>query len=109
MPINGGGHRLQVVVGDDDSVGVGLGYAHVSSRASGLDGDVATFTGSYNPPRSSETFLELTYLYAVTPWMQFQPDIQYVFNPGAGVANPNGSGQKINDELVIGVRTNILF
>ncbi len=94
---------------DDDSVGFGLGYAHVSSRASGLDGDVQTFTATYNPPRHSETFLELTYLYAVTPWMQLQPDIQYVFNPGAGLANPNGSGQKIGDELVIGVRTNILF
>jgi porin len=45
----------------------------------------------------------------VTPWWQIQPDFQYVFNPGAGVANPNSPGQQAKDEAIIGVRTNILF
>lgn len=93
---------------DDDTFGIGLGYAHVSSRVSALDSDTAAFTGSFVPARTSETFLETTYSYAVTPWLQMQPDLQYVFNPGGGLANAAGTG-KIGDEAVVGLRTNILF
>jgi porin len=63
----------------------------------------------YHPVRSGETFVELTYQYQVKPWLQLQPDLQYVFNPGAGLANPNDPTQRINNELVLGVRANILF
>jgi len=52
--------------------------------------------------------VEVTYQYQVTPWWQLQPDVQYVFNPGAGLANPAGTG-KIGNEAVLGLRTNILF
>jgi len=93
---------------DDDTFGIGMGYARVSGSVSGLDHDTAFFTGAFTPIRSGETFLELTYQYQATPWWQLQPDIQYVFNPGAGLANPNGTG-RIGNELVLGLRTNILF
>jgi len=93
----------------DDTFGLGLGYTHVSSQASAYDRDVAIETGTFNPPRSSETFIEATYQYQVTPWLQLQPDLQYVFNPGGGVANPSAPNQRIKDELVLGARTNILF
>jgi porin len=93
---------------DDDSFGIALGYAKVSSRLAGLDRDTAFFTGSFTPIRSSETFVEVTYQYQWTPWLQVQPDFQYVFNPGGGLANPTGPG-KIGNEAVLGVRTNILF
>jgi porin len=53
--------------------------------------------------------LEVTYQYQVTPWWQLQPDFQYVFNVGDGEANPNIPTQKIRNEAVIGVRTNITF
>lgn len=94
---------------DDDTVGIAMGYARVSSRAAALDRDTQLFTGAFTPARSGETFLELTYQYEVTPWWQLQPDFQYVFDPGAGVANPNAPGQKIGDEAVLGIRTTILF
>jgi porin len=58
--------------------------------------------------RSSETFLEVTYQYAVAPWLMLQPDFQYVFNPGGGIANTAGTA-KVSDEAVLGVRTNIPF
>jgi porin len=93
---------------DDDTFGIGLGYAKVSSRAAALDRDTASFTGSFNPVRTSETFVETTYSYAVAPWLQLQPDLQYVFNPGGGLANASGTG-KIQDEFILGLRTNILF
>ncbi len=93
---------------DDDTFGIGMGYAKISGQAAGLDQDTASFTGTLNPTRSSETFLEVTYQYAVAPWLQLQPDFQYIFNPGGGIANADGTA-KVGDEAVIGVRTNILF
>lgn len=93
---------------DDDTFGIGIGYAQVSARAAGLDRDTAVFTGTFNPARTGETFVEVTYAYAFTPWLQLQPDVQYVFNPGGGVANPADTG-KIKDEFVLGLRTNILL
>jgi len=93
---------------DDDTFGVGLGFAQVSGQASALDQDTAFYTGAFNPARSSETFIEVTYQYSVAPWLQLQPDFQYVFNPGAGIANASGTA-RIKDEAVLGVRTNILF
>jgi porin len=93
---------------DDDTFGVGMGFAKVSSGAAAFDEATALYTASFNPTRTSETFVEVTYQYSVAPWLQLQPDFQYVFNPGGGVANAGGTG-KIKDEAVIGVRTNILF
>ena len=63
----------------------------------------------YTPIRSSETFLEASYQIQVARWWQIQPDLQYVINPGAGIANPNDPTQRIKNELVIGLRTNITF
>jgi porin len=61
------------------------------------------------PVRGGETYLEVSYQYQATPWWQLQPDIQYVFNPGGGVANPNDPATRVGNELVLGIRTNILF
>jgi porin len=94
---------------DDDTVGIGMGYARVSGTAAQLDQQTGLFNGSPYPVRGGETFIEITYQYQVTPWWQVQPDIQYVFNPGGGVPNQNGNGQRVGNELVLGLRTNILF
>ena len=94
---------------DVDTFAIGMGYARVGSHARGLDHDTAFFTGSNFPVRGTETFVEATYQYQVTPWWQLQPDIQYVFNPGAGAPNPNDLGRTIRNELVVGIRTNVLF
>ncbi|MFI5382595.1 MAG: carbohydrate porin, partial [Tepidisphaerales bacterium] len=94
---------------DDDTFAIGMGYAHVSDRAAALDRDAAFFTGSFTPVRSGETFIEVTYQYQATPWWQIQPDFQYVFNPGAGIANPTVPTQRVRNETIFGLRTNILF
>jgi len=94
---------------DSDVFGIGMGYAHVSKRAAGLDADTASYTGSYTPRRGSETYFEMFYQYAATPWMQIQPDVQYTINPGAGIANANNPNARLRDELVLGARTNISF
>jgi len=95
---------------DNDVFGIGMGYAHVSGRAADLDRDTGIFTGAYYPVRGSETFIEVTYQYQLTPWCQLQPDFQYVFNPGGGIPNPNSpSGQRVKNEAVLGLRVNIAF
>ena len=43
------------------------------------------------------------------PWWQVQPDLQYVFNPGGGLADPNDPSRKVASEFVLGLRTNVLF
>jgi porin len=94
---------------DDDTFSIGMGYAKVSSAVAALDKQTAAYTGTFVPTQGGETYLEVSYQYQATPWWQLQPDIQYVFNPGGGVANPNNPSARVGNELVLGVRTNILF
>jgi porin len=94
---------------DDDTFGIGMGYAKVSASVAALDAAQAYYTGAFVPRRGGETFVEVTYQYQATPWWQIQPDIQYVFNPGGGIANPSNPTQRVGNELVLGLRTNILF
>jgi len=94
---------------DDDTAAIGMGWAKISQAASALDQATGAFTGTFYPVRTSETYLEATYQIQVTPWWQVQPDIQYVFNPGGGILNPNVPGATTKNELVLGMRTNILF
>ncbi len=95
----------------DDTLSLGMGYAHVSSRAAALDHDAASLAAdqTYAGVRTSETYVEATYQYQVHPWWQVQPDLQYVFNPGGGIASPSNPAQRVADEFVLGLRTNVLF
>ncbi len=93
---------------DEDTLGVGFGYATVGKAASDFDKEVQRVTGQ-GFRRSAETMIEVTYQAKVTNWMQLQPDFQYVWNPGAGVANPNDPTQKLHNEAIFGLRTNITF
>jgi porin len=95
----------------DDTFGLGMGYASVTGDVSGLDRDTGSFAtpGTYSPVRSSETYVEATYQYQVRPWMQLQPDVQYIVNPGAGIVDPNNANRRVGNEFVIGLRANILI
>lgn len=94
---------------DNDTFGIGYGLAQVSTRAIALDRDTVQATGVPMPIRSNEQFIEVTYQAQFAPWWQVQPDFQYVFNPGAGISNPNNTAQRIGNEAVVGLRTNITF
>lgn len=93
----------------DDTFGLGIGYAHVSDQASLLDQQTNQYNNSALPIRSSETNVELTYQYQLKPWIQLQPDVQYTINPGGGAANPFNPSQRIGNEWVVGLRSNINF
>ena len=94
---------------DDDTAGLAMGYAKVSGSSAALDRQTAFFSGGFVPVQSGETFIELTYQYQLTPAVQLQPDFQYVFNPGGGVANPNSPNQQVQNEAVLGVRVIVTF
>ena len=42
-----------------------------------------------NPPQTYEMALELTYIIQATRWLQIQPDLQYIINPGGNGKIPN--------------------
>jgi porin len=95
---------------DNDAFGVEMGTVWASSGASGFDRQMQFFQPSiYTPIRSNETFVEATYQFQLLPSWQIQPDVQYFINPGMGITNPNDPTQRIKNELVIGLRTNITF
>lgn len=95
---------------DDDTAGLALTYIKVSDRVRQSDQDfINENPGTFALLRSSETVLEATYQYQVTPWWILQADAQYTWNPGGGIVNPNDPTQKIKNEFVLGLRTNITF
>jgi porin len=93
---------------DNDTVGLAVGYAHISSRAQSLASDQALVTPGY-PSRSAETILEATYQYQVAPWWQVQADFQYAFRPAGGIPDPQNPSQRVGDAAIVGVRTTIVF
>lgn len=70
----------------DDVLGLGMARAQTSN----------VFRRALPGARSAETALELTYYVPVNPHLSIQPDIQYIFNPGA---DPSA-----NHALVLGAR-----
>jgi porin len=95
---------------DSDVFGVEMGTAWASRGASSFDRQMQFFQPSvYTPIRGSETFLEATYQFQVLPSWVIQPDVQYFINPGLGIANPDEPTQRIKNEFVVGLRTNVNF
>ena len=88
---------------NNDQAGLDLGIAHISSRVA--DADAAAGL----PRQGTEMLIEATYQAQATSWLVLQPDIQYVVNPAGGVNNPNGSGKKLGNELVAGLRAVVVF
>ncbi len=82
---------------DNDTLGLGYGYGSISHAT------LAT------PHRTAEHFFELTYQAQVTPWLQIQPDAQYIIRPNGGVPNPYAPGRLLKDEAVFGVKAIITF
>lgn len=78
---------------DSDIAGIGFSYTKISSNACNEDdGPLDT---------RHEAILEATYKVQATEWLTVQPDIQYIFNPGAC--------EKQDNAFVAGVRFNVTF
>jgi porin len=93
---------------DDDTLGIGYGWAHISGAVADFDRDSSL--GSFpHPVRDTESFIEVTYQCQITPWWIIQPDLQYIMNPGGGILNPLNPSRLVGNELVVGLRTLINF
>ncbi len=94
---------------ENDTLGLGVSWARISDTALAGDAAFAQATGAFLPTRTSETVLELSYQAQVAPWWVVQPALQYVFNPGGGIPNPNQPDKRIGDAFILGLRTGITF
>jgi porin len=88
---------------DNDQAGIDFGLGQVSSSVASLDRDEGITA------RGTEELIELTYQAQITPWLQLQPDVQYIVNPGAGIPDPSNPVQNLRNELVAGARSVITF
>ena len=94
----------------EDVLALGMGVAHVSKQALSLANDqLAQGQAPSGPTLHQETFVELSYQYQLRPWVWLQPDVQYVFNPGAGAVDPRAPNRLLGNEWVMGVRANVSF
>ena len=80
---------------DNDTIGIGFGYAQLSNGARKSLKDEGSI------PIGAEMVIEFTYQAAITPWLVLQPDLQYIINPGGST--------DIDNALVIGGRAAITF
>ncbi len=89
---------------DNDQVGFGISSVRVD-QAIGSNGSLA----SQYRFHGYETVFELSYLAQVLPWLQVQPDFQYVVTPGGGIPNPDHPNQRVGSAAVFGLRTIAAF
>ncbi len=80
---------------DNDTIGIGFGYAQLS------DGARSSVLDEGANPAAAEMVIEFTYQAEITPWLIIQPDLQYIINPGGA--------SDLNNALVIGGRAAITF
>jgi porin len=94
---------------DADTAGLAFAYARLSDTATKLDSDTAFFTGNPYPNRRNETTLDLSYQAQIAPWLQVQPDAQYLFNLNGGVPNPHNPRKRLGDAAAFGLRMTATF
>ncbi|MCW6510825.1 carbohydrate porin [Lichenifustis flavocetrariae] len=94
---------------DNDTVGLALEWARVGARARAGDRAAASAMPGDPTVRSGETVLEATYQAQIQPRWQIQPDLQFIINPGGGVADPDHAGHQIGNATVMGIRSVVVF
>ena len=84
---------------ENDTLGVGFSYTGISGSlsrgAQEIGGPAYDFSG----------VLEVSYQMVVAPWWIVQPDIQYVFQPGAAPVSAGGT----QDAIVLSLQTEVSF
>lgn len=94
--VNLGAHvRGPVASRPNDIIGVGWTRAGTSGKWRAAQASVGTST------TSSEAALELTYRYAVTPFLAIQPNLQYIRNPSGIAGTPHAKLIGMRIELAL--------
>ena len=96
---------------ENDTLGIGFGFANISSQARALDRDAVIFSGKDGPSRDYEAIAEVTYQAQITPNWMLQPVFQYIVHPGGHIPNPvsTSSSSPIPNATVFGLRTMVKY
>ncbi len=96
---------------ENDTLGVGFGFANISSRARALDRDTVLLSGIDSPIRDYEAVVEVTYQAQITPNWMLQPVFQYIVHPGGHIPNPldTSGSSAIPNAAVFGLRTMVKY
>ncbi len=86
---------------DGDELGLGVAFTDISSRVADATRAANRHDGTRFATPDYEAVVELTYRFPITPWCSMQPDAQWIIHPGGSRA--------IDNALVIGLRTTIVF
>ncbi|MGH7048408.1 MAG: carbohydrate porin [Stellaceae bacterium] len=97
-----------IVARADDVAGLAVTFAGIGANAQHFSEDVVFHSRAGVPYDRGETVLEATYRAALAPWLQLQPDIQYVLDPGAAIPTRQ-SAQPLKNDLIFGVRVGVTF
>lgn len=81
---------------NQDVAGIAVAYGRWSRQLDKYQND------SGMTPQKYEMVIETTYKIAINKWLFFQPDVQYIINPGGGKIS-------IPDALVTGARVGVTF
>jgi porin len=87
----------------DDVLGIAVTYLGISPAARSFSRDLVSFGRATSSFANNETVLEATYTAPVTNSLTLQPDIQFVFNPGAGIPSNFGHAP-LSNAVIIGMR-----
>ncbi|WP_244474182.1 carbohydrate porin [Methylobacterium sp. Leaf87] len=93
----------------DDLFGASVIYARISEAARGFDRDRVDLQASGEPVRTAEATFELSYQAQIRPGWTVQPDLQYIFNPGGGLADPERPNTRIKGGFVFGMRSTLVY
>jgi porin len=87
----------------NDTAGVAAAYGRSSPYLAQMDVQTDALVHDY------QALIEATYQIAIVPGFTLQPDIQYIFHPGAhGVSDP-GIGLPVRDAAVFGIRATVHY
>ncbi len=84
-----------------DVLGVAFTYTDISGDLRQLAREENRFNVTRDALPDYEAVLEITYQINAAPWLQVQPDLQYIIHPGGS--------PRYGDALVIGARTVVTF
>jgi porin len=87
----GGGITYKGLMSGDPNGLLGVSVASVRNSR--------VYSDLFPENKKNETVFELTYLTKIIPWLNLQPNVQYIINPG--------TSDELNNALVIGLRTDI--
>ena len=109
--LDGGiGYRGLLPGRSNDTAGVAVSYARISSSARGFDRDTIVATGAAMPRRRFEALIEATYQVVLGPGVTVQPNLQYIFHPGGNTPDPRDlAGQRIKNATIVGARATLTY